>query len=370
MPAVDFYGFCALLAEGSVYCPNSPQLIPPGLGAGGVVMSVWPRQLQPGERAAIRFSDLRLSAAAAFTARIEVFGEGAVDVGRYYRLLDSDGTPLVAEADGSYRLGMGDSPMVWLEALVGGQGQPLRLYVLPLDPVPSGRRVAQPVELVNPEPFVGSLTLRMHGGARQLLTAAGMAQVPLRLSLADSDGKPLNRLSVFTVRLQGMVSGDATVVPAGPFEIIASDTVAGTAELMVIFGDSAETTLHFSVAEPSTGVVLISMPTALRVTRAPPVLDITDDNRVGTEDVIALIRFVGAGPDSPSSLEAGLQQRLESLFPEEEDVVDLRLDLNGDGLVEPTDVRFLLRYLAGLRGSALGEGVRQRQVEAVFQPNR
>ena len=363
---------CALLTAGSVRCwgGSLDSGVPEGLQPGDIVMSVLPQQLKVGQRAAIRFADLR-ETTGAFTARIEVFGEGAADVGRYYRLLDRDGmTPLVAEADGSYRLGMGDSPMAWLEALEGGQGQPLILYVLPLDPVPSLRRVAQPVELVNPEPFSGSLILRMHGGARQLLTAAGMAQVPLRLSLADSDGKPLNRLSVFTVRLQGMVSGDATVVPAGPFEITASDTVAGTAELMVIFGDSAETTLHFSVAEPSTGTVLISMPTALRVTRARPVLDVDEDDRVGTEDVIALIRFVGAGPDSPSSLEAGLQQRLESLFPEEEDVVDLRLDLNGDGLVEPTDVRFLLRYLAGLRGSALGEGVRQRQVEAVFQPNR
>ena len=368
--AVDFYGICALLAEGSVYCGSGSQLIPPGLGAGGVVMSVWPRQLQLGQRAAIHFSDLRGRAAEAFTARFEVFGEGAADIGSYYRLLDSDGTPLVAEPDGSYRLEEGDAPMAWLEALVGGQGQPLRLYVLPLDPVPSGRRTAQRVELVNPEPFVGSLTLRMHGGARQLLTAAGMARVPLQLSLADSDGSPLSETSVFTARLQGMVSGDATVVPAGPFAITASDTVAGTAELMVIFGESAETTLHFSVAEPSTGTVLISMPTALRVTRlAPPDLDVDEDDRVGAEDVVLLLRFLSAGPDSPSSLEAGLQQRLESLLPEE-DVVDLRLDLDGNSLVEPTDVRFLLRYLAGLRGLALGENVQPEHVEAVFPPNR
>ena len=295
-----------------------------------------------------------------------------MDVGRYYRLLDSDGTPLVAEPDGSYRLEEGDSPMVWLEALVGGQGQPLSLYVLPLDPVPSGRRVAQPVELVNPEPFVGSLILRMHGGARQLLSAAGMTRVPLQLSLADSDGSPLSETSVFTVRLQGMVSGDAAVVPAGPFEIIASDTVAGTAEVMVIFGESAETTLRFSVAEPSTGVVLISMPTALRVTRARPALDITDDNRVGTEDVVLLLRFLNAGPDSllQQPDRAEVQQRLESLLPEEEDVVDLRLDLDGNSLVETIDVRFLLRYLAGLRGLALGENVQPEHVEAVFPPNR
>ena len=47
--AVDFYGICALLAEGSVYCRGNSRLIPPGLRAGGVVMSVWPRQLQLGQ---------------------------------------------------------------------------------------------------------------------------------------------------------------------------------------------------------------------------------------------------------------------------------------------------------------------------------
>ena len=148
-------GHCALLADGSVYCPGRPDLVPSGLGAGDVVMSVFPRQLEPEQRAAIRFTDLR-ETTAAFTARIEVFGEGDKDVGSYYRLLDSNGQPLPAEQDGSYLLvegGPADPPMAWLEA--SGDGRPSRLYVRPLGllsasgPAPSIRVVAQPVELID-----------------------------------------------------------------------------------------------------------------------------------------------------------------------------------------------------------------------------
>ena len=362
-------GFCALLADGSVYCPNNSEFVPPELRPSEVVMSVWPRQLQPGEQAAIRFADLR-ETTGAFTVRIEVFGEGEADVSSYYRLLDSNGQPLSAEPDGSYLVGGGSPQLAGnsLEALVGGQGQPLNLYVWALDivpaagPVPSLRRVAQRVEIRNPAPFAGKLILQMHGGAKQLLLPTDVAPIPLRLSLADSDGSPLSEPAVLTVRLQGMVTGDAAVVPAGPFEITASDTVAGTADIQVILGDSGETTLHFSASELATGAVADLVPTVLRVTRLSELLDldVTEDERLSTEDVISLIRFVDTGRDEPSPLGAALQARLDKLIPA--DVVDLRLELDSNHRVDAVDLRILLRYMAGLRGSALGEGVRQQQV--------
>ena len=382
--AIDASSFCILLAEGSVYCRYRSELVPPELRPGDVAMSVWPRQLLPGQRAAIRFGDLR-ETTEAFTARIEVFGDGEADVSSYYRLLDSNGVPLSAEPDGSYLLG-GDpnspnSPQLAgnslaghsLEALVGGQGQPLNLYVRPLEvvpaagPVPSLRRVAQRVEIRNSVPFVGKLILKMHGGAKQLLLPSDVTLIPLQLSLADSDGSPLTEPTVLTVQLQGMVSGDAAVIPSEPFEITASDTVAGTADILVILGDSGETTLHFSASELATGAVADLVPTVLRVTRLSELLDldVTEDERLGTEDVISLIRFVSAGRDDPLSLGAAQQARLKSLIPD--DVVDLRLDLDGNGRMEAADFRILLRYLAGLRDSALGEGVRPEQVEALFQ---
>ena len=255
---VDASGRCALLADGSLYCPNNPGFFPSELRPGDGVMSVWPRQLQAGQQAAIHFVNLR-ETTQVFTAQFEVFGDGAADVSSDYRLLDSDGEPLVAEDDGSYTIdgqvgspatGRG-SPMAWLESLVDG---PSFLYVRPLE-------------------------------------------------LQPTDGPPLSIRDV-----------------------------------------------------------------AQRVTQLST-LDVTGDGRVGKEDIILLMRFVGVGSDSLSQRAdaAEVQARLESLLPM--DVVDLRLDLDGNGRISTADLRFLLRYLAGLRGAALGEGVEQEQVEAVFQPN-
>ena len=130
-------GHCALLADGSVYCPEVSGLEPPGLATGDAVMGVWPRQLNPGERAAIRFVNLRETTSVLtaqgttsvltvqFTARFEVFGDGAAN--RDYRLLDSNGDHLFAESDGRYRLKAGLEPMAWLEILVADRS--LLLYV-------------------------------------------------------------------------------------------------------------------------------------------------------------------------------------------------------------------------------------------------
>ena len=370
---------CALLTAGSVRCwgGSLDRDVPEGLRPGDIVMSVSPQQLQPLQRAAIRFADLR-EMTGAFTVRIEVFGEGEADVSSYYRLLDSNGQPLSAEPDGSYLVGGGSPQLAGnsLEALVGGQGQPLNLYVRALDivpaagPVPSLRRAAQRVEIRNPEPFAGKLILQMHGGAKQLLLPTDVAPIPLRLLLVDSDDRPLSEPTVLTVQLQGMVTGDGAVVPSGPFEITASDTVAGTADILVILGTSGETTLRLSVSDLVTGAVADLAPTVLRVTRLSELLDldVTEDERLGTEDVISLIRLVSAGRDDPLSLGAAQQARLKSLIPD--DVVDLRLDLDGNGRMEAADFRILLRYLAGLRDSALGEGVRQQQVEELFQQDQ
>ena len=367
--AVDTSGSCALLVDGSLYCPSRSTVFPSELHYGNGLMSVWPRQLLPGERAAIRFASLRNSGA--FTAQFEVFGDGAAEPGRDYRLWDSDsgGQPLEAEEDGSYLIEAGLAPMAWLEILVDDRD--LLLYVRPLElrlndgSELSIRNVVQPVELA----LSAKLVVQIPGGAKQLLTADNMTPILLRLSLTDLDGSPLDEPSVLTVRLQGMLSADdAMVVPAGPFEVTVSDAAAVTAEVMVILGAAEETTLHFTVSGQPPDVIVDLPPTALRITlvSAPLDLDVTEDDSVGTEDVILLIQFMSAGRSG--ILPLALEQRLEDLMPP--DVVDLRLDLDGNNTVDMTDLRIILRHLAGLRGAALGEGVQQEQVEALFQPQQ
>ena len=191
--AVDFRGHCALLADGSLYCPDNPQLVPSELRPSDVAMAVWPRQLLPGQRAAIRFADLR-DPTKAFTARIEVFGEGTADISSDYRLLDRDGRPVDAEPDGSYLIEGGEDPdsppMAWLQAT--GANRSSLLYVRPLELLPASgsapsiHKVAQSVELVAGLSLAASTDTPVEGGeAVQIgiwlpLAAAGL---PLELEL-------------------------------------------------------------------------------------------------------------------------------------------------------------------------------------------
>ena len=210
--AVETEGLCALLADGSVYCQNNPELVPPELRPGNVVMSVWPRQLGPGQRAAIRFSALQ-RITGAFTARIEVFGDGSADIGRYYRLLDSSGTPLVAEEDGSYLLG-GDpnSPQLAGNSLEAtGDDRSSLLYVRPIEllsafgPPPSIRKAAQPIELIVGLFFTASTHIVAEGAAEaQLSILSLLAHTGLRVEM---------ELTASGIALAG---SDYTLVAADP----------------------------------------------------------------------------------------------------------------------------------------------------------
>ena len=366
---------CALLAEGSVRCWGGglESAVPAELQPGDVAVSVLPQRLLVGQRAAIRFADLR-GGREAPAVRIELL-DGTAKFGIDYRLLDAAGQPLSAAPDGCYLLAGDMQPAAYIESLPDTQGRALRtLHVLVLEtvpaagPAPSLRRAAQRVALVDPGAFVGRLVVQMHGGAEQLLTADKMTLIPLRLLLTDIDGRSLDEFTAITVRLEGMLSGDSMLVPAEPFEMTASG-IGVTTEVMVILGDSGETTVHFTVLDKPLGAVVVLSPTVLRVTllSEPLDLDVTDDGRVDTEDVILLIQFLNAGRGGilPPAL-VPWQQRLEDLRPL--GVVDLRLDLDGDSIIDMTDLRIILRHLAGLRGAALGEGVEQEQVEAVLRP--
>ena len=119
---------CALLVDGSLRCwggdaasvsteTRFDNAVPDSLLAGDITMVLTPQRLMPGERAAIRFAAPTL-AAIAFSVKFDVFGEG-VAAGVHYRVVDSAGEPLSAEADGSYLAG-NPVPQAFVEALDGG----------------------------------------------------------------------------------------------------------------------------------------------------------------------------------------------------------------------------------------------------------
>ena len=236
--AIDFYGLCALLAEGSVYCPNNQGFVPPELRPGEVVMSVWPRQLQFGQRAAIRFAALGENAAAFETSnvRIAVFGDGSADIGSHYRLLDNNSVPVVAESDGSY-LFAGSPALASLEALT--YSQPARLYIQPLElltatgPGPSIRKAAQLIELIELRdgPFLA---------ASSDTVTEGDEEVQINIWLPPTH-------TGLQVELELAVSGTAL---AGPdYTLVAADSEQG-----IVLGGEANSTITLSVdsapAEP------------------------------------------------------------------------------------------------------------------------
>ena len=288
--AIDSSSLCALLADGSVYCPTKTELIPPELSPSEVVMSVWPQQLQPGQRAAIRFADLR-ETAAAFTVRIEVFGEGTADVGSYYRLLDSNGQPLEAEPDANSVLLTGNPPLAWLEATLAGSGS--RLYVRPLNPLmplglaPSVRQAAQPVDLVelSDRPFFAASTDTLSEGGEE-------AQLSILLPLAHAG---------LRVELELLVGGNA--LAGADYTLVAADSTLG-----ITIGGGAATTITLVVeSAPTEPLGLRLLPRAdddisqgprlltLRISR----YQVAAEGEV-TEDLPAALDFIILDDESPT----------------------------------------------------------------------
>ena len=146
---------CVLLAEGSVRCWGGGlgDGVPQDLQPGEVVLSVLPKGLQPGQRAAIRLANL-VAEGDDFSLRVELFGDG-LELDTHYRLLGPTGQPLVAETDGRYLLAGRVQPMAWIESRAENLERPLSLYILPQQLLsdsgspPSLRLVAQRVELTD-----------------------------------------------------------------------------------------------------------------------------------------------------------------------------------------------------------------------------
>ena len=298
-------GQCALLTEGSVYCPRHPHFAPPDLRAVDVVMSVWPLQLSLGERAAIRFGDLR-DTAGAFTARIEVFGEGSADIGSSFRLLDRDGTtPLVAEEDGSYLLEgqAGEPPMAWLE--YSGRSKSALAYVRPLElllplgsasgSTPSIRMVAQPIELAEVEDglFLTASTDTLTEGGEEV-----------QLSIVF----PLDHVGL-RVEMDFAVSG--TVLAGSDYTLVTADPAPG---ITISGGASDEIMLRVDSA-PLEELLLRLRPRAEdRISQGDRLLNLRPSRYQvtsgggGTADLPPALKFILRDDKSPAA------PRLDGLF--------------------------------------------------------
>ena len=125
--------------------------------------------------------------------------------------------------------------------------------------------------------------------------------------------------------------------------------------------------LRQTIANPGTGVTANELVVlALPDTRPPlPSLNVDREDLNITElDLIVALRWLADQESSTASLTVNLTvttanitatglDNLQRLFTESE-TLD-RVDVNGDGRVDQLDLRILLRYLSGLRGTELAE---------------
>ena len=170
-----------------------------------------------------------------------------------------------------------------------------------------------------------------------------------------------------TVLLTATPEPMTTVVALDPQQL--STTVPEEAEtvLEVMFPELLDTTITIAIANPGTGVTVNELVVRALPDRRPPLQPLhVDDTDTGvTElDLIVALRWLADQQSSTQSRVVNLKitdtdvtaagiDNLRQLFTDPANLD--RIDLNGDGRADQLDLRILLRYISGLRGTELAE---------------
>ena len=165
------------------------------------------------------------------------------------------------------------------------------------------------------------------------------------------------------VRLTVAVEPTATQVTLDPQRAASTEAEGVLLILEVVFSERQDTTITITIA----GAVVTTNQLVVRALydRRQPLqpLNLDDaDTRVSELDLIVSLRWMTDPQGSTESLVANLTgtstsvttagiDNLQQLFTEDID----RVDLNRDGRADQLDLRILLRYLSGSRGTALAE---------------
>ena len=213
---------------------------------------------------------------------------------------------------------------------------------------------------------------------RQLQLSLAGAQSPLqqidrslpileniRLTGLDQYGQPI---AFPVVMLTATAEPTTTAVTLNPQQLSATDLQGAVTELRVVFPDDnpVETMITIAIASPGTGVTTQNLVIRALPDRRETLQSLNIDTETGvTElDLIVALRWLTDQRSSTQSLVANLTitstsvmtagiDNLRKLFTESDNLD--RVDLNNDRRADHLDLRILLRYISGLRGSALAE---------------
>ena len=139
---------------------------------------------------------------------------------------------------------------------------------------------------------------------------------------------------------------------------------SGTAELTVVAAE-----ILIADGGPA-GSSVPAMPADTAKVSLMAKLDVDDNEVFDARDAVLIMK--AAADSLPASMPEGVRARLGRL---NQDRQDMRLDVDGNGVVDPIDMRVLLRYSAGLRGGSLMEGAAdteaiERRARALLDLNR
>ena len=230
--------------------------------------------------------------------------------------------------------------------------------------------VAQPIELA--AEALDQVILTVLGGSRQFVTSNTFF-INLELSLAPAGNRPLTAETTLTVLIQVAVAAGATATGPSQFPVAVSGETPSSVEIKAMFiGNAVSTTISLSIVGgvPADVSVVIRPANTVQV-RLVGDLDVDDSAVFDVRDVVLILMAVNMSlPDSISpSVRAQLNELLNPANP------DMRLDVDGNSMLELIDMRVLLRYLAGLRGDALMENAAdteaiERRARAIIGPSR
>ena len=220
----------------------------------------------------------------------------------------------------------------------------------------------------------------------------------LQLSLADEQS-PLRQIDPSlpiraNIRLAGLDQYDqpiafssttltAAAVPMettatlSPQQLSTTGLQGAVTVLEVVFLDTSpeNTTITIAIASPSTGVTTQDLIIQALPDLRDPILPLNIDTATDvTElDLIVALRWLADQESSTQTLVANLAitstgvmaagiDNLQQLFNVDSD----RIDLNGDERADQLDLRILLRYMSGLRGSELAEqGISENTIRLI-----
>ena len=143
------------------------------------------------------------------------------------------------------------------------------------------------------------------------------------------------------------------------------DSGLAAATISVLPVPGQDVVLILGVANPPPGVTVVTA--VLSVVAVDATTDINGDSQFDIDDAMIMLRYMNSAEDPYTNLpleavDEDMETRIEQLIDDGN-----RLDMVPDGTIDSSDIRTLIRYMAGLRDEAIGDDIDQDAAEAILE---